>query len=93
MENGEATACPAPLGITPSPGCNKTFISDVNGEITCSGIEDCPQGFDWWDTEDAVCSQDPFATYSKCQDGKCKFQSNNCGYWSLCFNEDDNLGI
>ena len=39
----ELEACPPPLGIDPPPGCNKTFVEDVNGTIPCKDDLDWPE--------------------------------------------------
>ena len=37
-------ACPPLIGDPSPPGCNKTFIQDVNGEFPCETNDDCPMG-------------------------------------------------
>ena len=40
---GAGAACPAPLGVPPPPGCEKTFIQDTRGSVSCQDDEDCPE--------------------------------------------------
>ena len=41
-------ACPPPIGIASSQGCNKNFMEDVNGNIPCQDDFDCPENKEWF---------------------------------------------
>jgi len=91
-KDSATTASPPPLGSIPPPGCNKTFVEDVNGVISCNDNLDCPQSPDYWDEidEDLRCSLHD-VTIGYCFENKCSFQSTNCGQWYWCV--DDNFHL
>merc|ERR1712130_526659 len=89
-------ACPPPLGSIAPPGCNKTFVKDVNGFISCNDALDCPQSPDFWDDvdEDLRRSKDASdITVGYCRNNKCSFQSTNSGQWYLCKDETFRLNV
>ena len=45
---GNTSTCPPLVGNHPPPGCNKTFIEDVDGRIPCEDDQDCPENKDRW---------------------------------------------
>ena len=34
--------CPPPLGSPSPPGCDLSFVEDLEGDIPCEDHEDCP---------------------------------------------------
>ena len=84
------SACPQPLGLT-NQSCNKTFIEDRDGEISCQADSDCPQDRVWWCQEWAgdtgrPCQGTEGATHSSCQAGRCVFTSAR-DRWVLCLDD------
>ena len=45
----KSPVCPPLIGDLSPPGCNKTFIVDIDGKIPCKTLSDCPMSWDWWD--------------------------------------------
>jgi len=94
-------ACPPLIGDPSPPGCNLTFVRDVNGEFPCEDTSDCPMGYDWWADQPDGGREDTKRTYGSCgtpwlgdvEEKKCKFVSSNSGWFAPCFNEDDNMII
>ena len=50
-------ACPPPIGIASSQGCNKNFMEDVNGNIPCQDDFDCPENKEWF-IENGCCAHE-----------------------------------
>ena len=90
------SACPQPLGGN-SPGCNKTFTRDTEGEISCLTSWDCPQGRGWWCEQWAArpgghCQGSPEATLAECEGGRCVFTSDRAR-WVLCRDSDNTTRV
>ena len=51
VSDKSTAACPPLIGDPSPPGCNLTFVQDVDGEFPCEDISDCPMGFDWWEDQ------------------------------------------
>ena len=66
---GPGAACPAPLGVPPPAGCEKTFIQDTRGSVSCQDDEDCPDSLQWWQDNGGICSQS-CNLYSQCVDNR-----------------------
>ena len=60
-------ACPPLIGDPSPPGCNKTFVQDVNGEFPCEDLFDCPMDRDWWEDQGGL---NPESTYGWCEDAR-----------------------
>ena len=68
VSDKSTAACPPLIGDPSPPGCNLTFVQDVNGEFPCETSDDCPMGFGWWDDqpEGGQCK----GTYALCLEKK-----------------------
>ena len=62
----ELEACPPPLGTKPSPGCNKTFVEDVDGEIPCHDDLDCPENRNWFNENGCHNQNEEIITVGNC---------------------------
>jgi len=91
----KSPVCPPLIGDLSPPGCNKTFIVDIDGKIPCKSLSDCPMSWDWW--EDGQDEEWATGTFANCggspvpEDRYCFFSTARNGYFAPCFNEDDNM--
>ena len=68
-------SCPPLIGDPSPPGCNLTFVRDVDGEFPCETSDDCPMGYGWWDEQPGggQCvnpTTDGRRTYAACNEKK-----------------------
>jgi len=97
VSDKSTAVCPPLIGDPSPPGCNLTFVQDVDGEFPCETSDDCPMGYGWWDEQpEGICANpttDGRRTYAACNEKKCNFQASDCGYFVWCFDEDENMII
>merc|ERR1719297_128686 len=76
----ETEACPPPIGVDPPPGCDKTFVEDVNGTIPCKDDLDCPENKEWFNENGCQDESEEIITVGHCSPRlkKCKYLPFEC---------------